>query len=111
MSNQILSAVLKINFVTGEDSSSASSWMDDDSNFETSTSESEDDSICNTMLLTGPHGVGKTSAIYALAAELGYQVCFVVFLFCFISYTRISNRAVGGENVAANFLMSYCSSY
>lgn len=58
----------------GEDSSSASSWMDDDSNFETSTSESEDDSICNTMLLTGPHGVGKTSAIYALAAELGYQI-------------------------------------
>ncbi|CAI9738377.1 family AAA domain-containing 5-like isoform X2 [Octopus vulgaris] len=57
-----------------EDSNSMLSWNDDDSDFALSPSESEDDSLCNTKLLTGPQGIGKTASVYALAMELGYQV-------------------------------------
>ncbi|KAI0633367.1 hypothetical protein C8Q77DRAFT_783996 [Trametes polyzona] len=32
------------------------------------------DSICNTILLSGPHGCGKTAAVYACAEELGWDV-------------------------------------
>jgi MoxR-like ATPase len=28
----------------------------------------------NTAILVGPHGCGKTSAVYAIANELGFQV-------------------------------------
>lgn len=27
------------------------------------------------LLITGPHGVGKTTAVYACAQELGFKVC------------------------------------
>ncbi|XP_069005351.1 ATPase family AAA domain-containing protein 5 [Embiotoca jacksoni] len=30
--------------------------------------------MCNTMLITGPTGVGKTAAVYACAQELGFKV-------------------------------------
>lgn len=30
--------------------------------------------LCNTMLITGPPGVGKTAAVYACAQELGFKV-------------------------------------
>ena len=33
-----------------------------------------EDTLCNTMLITGPHGCGKTAAVYALAQELGFKV-------------------------------------
>lgn len=33
-----------------------------------------DDTLCNTMLITGPTGVGKTAAVYACAQELGFKV-------------------------------------
>ncbi len=56
-------------------------WSDDDSDFDLdSCSDSdfsdyeEDDGLCNTMLLVGPHGVGKTSTVSAVATELGYKV-------------------------------------
>lgn len=29
---------------------------------------------CNTLLITGPTGVGKTAAVYACAQELGFKV-------------------------------------
>ncbi|KAH9492804.1 hypothetical protein Btru_024754 [Bulinus truncatus] len=46
-------------------------WSDD-SDF---TDSDEDDlKLCNTMLVTGPHGCGKTSTVYALALELGFKV-------------------------------------
>ncbi|XP_053308765.1 ATPase family AAA domain-containing protein 5 [Spea bombifrons] len=38
------------------------------------SSESEEDSLCNTVLITGPPGVGKTAAVYACAQELGFKV-------------------------------------
>ena len=55
-------------------------WFDSDSDFDMSDSEadSSDDGYtdypCNTMLITGPHGVGKTALVYALAQEIGYKV-------------------------------------
>ncbi|XP_014908578.1 ATPase family AAA domain-containing protein 5 [Poecilia latipinna] len=33
-----------------------------------------DDTLCNTVLITGPTGVGKTAAVYACAQELGFKV-------------------------------------
>ncbi|MED6266509.1 hypothetical protein CHARACLAT_002871 [Characodon lateralis] len=33
-----------------------------------------EDTLCNTMLITGPTGVGKTAAVYACAQELGFKV-------------------------------------
>lgn len=30
--------------------------------------------LCNTLLITGPTGVGKTAAVYACAQELGFKV-------------------------------------
>ena len=64
-------------------------WDEDDSDF---APENDDDSagsdynpdtteeewsnrLGNTVLVTGPHGVGKTAVVYALAQELGYKVC------------------------------------
>ncbi|XP_034544074.1 ATPase family AAA domain-containing protein 5b isoform X2 [Notolabrus celidotus] len=34
----------------------------------------EDESLCNTMLITGPPGVGKTASVYACSQELGFKV-------------------------------------
>ncbi|XP_016134885.1 ATPase family AAA domain-containing protein 5 isoform X1 [Sinocyclocheilus grahami] len=33
-----------------------------------------EDHMCNTLLITGPTGVGKTAAVYACAQELGFKV-------------------------------------
>lgn len=37
-------------------------------------SETEEEPLCNTMLITGPPGVGKTAAVYACSQELGFKV-------------------------------------
>ncbi|OCT60858.1 ATPase family AAA domain-containing protein 5 [Xenopus laevis] len=44
------------------------------SDFMTMDSDSEEESLCNTVLITGPPGVGKTAAVYACAQELGFKV-------------------------------------
>lgn len=36
--------------------------------------EDPEDMLCNTVLITGPTGVGKTAAVYACAQELGFKV-------------------------------------
>ena len=48
---------------------------DEDSDFDMDSDDSDiEDTLCNTMLITGPHGSGKTVAVYALAQELGFKV-------------------------------------
>ncbi|CAJ1053579.1 ATPase family AAA domain-containing protein 5b isoform X2 [Xyrichtys novacula] len=34
----------------------------------------EEEPLCNTMLITGPPGVGKTASVYACSQELGFKV-------------------------------------
>ncbi|XP_054987763.1 ATPase family AAA domain-containing protein 5 [Sorex araneus] len=38
------------------------------------SSDDEDTRLCNTVLITGPTGVGKTAAVYACAQELGFKI-------------------------------------
>ncbi|XP_045897487.1 ATPase family AAA domain-containing protein 5 isoform X1 [Micropterus dolomieu] len=47
-----------------------------DSDWDCAEDDSQDgeDMLCNTMLITGPTGVGKTAAVYACAQELGFKV-------------------------------------
>ncbi|XP_069701498.1 enhanced level of genomic instability 1 isoform X2 [Periplaneta americana] len=52
-----------------KDSSSGDEFMDSDSN-DSSTGNMPN----NTAILVGPHGCGKTSAVYAIASELGCKV-------------------------------------
>ncbi|OCT63196.1 ATPase family AAA domain-containing protein 5 isoform X2 [Xenopus laevis] len=46
----------------------------DQNDFMTMDSDSEEESLCNTVLITGPPGIGKTAAVYACAQELGFKV-------------------------------------
>ncbi|KAK2833566.1 hypothetical protein Q5P01_017455 [Channa striata] len=47
-----------------------------DSDWDCGEEDSQDgeEVLCNTMLITGPTGVGKTAAVYACAQELGFKV-------------------------------------
>ncbi|KAM5306037.1 ATPase family AAA domain-containing protein 5 isoform 2-T2 [Glossophaga mutica] len=38
------------------------------------SSDEEENRLCNTVLITGPTGVGKTAAVYACAQELGFKI-------------------------------------
>ncbi|NWI90671.1 ATAD5 protein, partial [Pitta sordida] len=51
-----------------EDSLSSLDFMDSKSDLE------EETSLCNTVLISGPPGVGKTAAVYACAQELGFKI-------------------------------------
>lgn len=48
-------------------SDSRESWLSDDIQSD----------LCNTMFLSGPSGIGKTAAVYALAQELGFKVSYM----------------------------------
>lgn len=50
------------------DSLDSLDFKDDKSDIE------EENNLCNTVLITGPPGVGKTAAVYACAQELGFKV-------------------------------------
>ncbi|XP_073688682.1 ATPase family AAA domain-containing protein 5 [Garra rufa] len=51
-----------------QEEDSNDSWLIGESLDET------EDFLCNTLLITGPTGVGKTAAVYACAQELGFKV-------------------------------------
>lgn len=77
----------KMSNQSGGDSFIATSSSDEDldSSFATTSSEDDDDDdrlSDNTVLLTGPSGVGKTASVYALAAQLGFKVSYVLELEC-----------------------------
>ncbi|EHB13292.1 ATPase family AAA domain-containing protein 5 [Heterocephalus glaber] len=38
------------------------------------SSDEEESRLCNTVLITGPTGVGKTATVYACAQELGFKI-------------------------------------
>uniref|UniRef100_A0A8C4SZS9 ATPase AAA-type core domain-containing protein n=1 Tax=Erpetoichthys calabaricus TaxID=27687 RepID=A0A8C4SZS9_ERPCA len=58
-----------------ESKNQTESKLKDKNDFKEDDSEEEnDDFLCNTMLVTGPSGVGKTAAVYACAHELGFKV-------------------------------------
>nr|XP_030717977.1 ATPase family AAA domain-containing protein 5 isoform X2 [Globicephala melas] len=42
--------------------------------FKGSSDDEEENRLCNTVLITGPTGVGKTAAVYACAQELGFKI-------------------------------------
>ncbi|XP_053298851.1 ATPase family AAA domain-containing protein 5 [Pleuronectes platessa] len=46
-----------------------------DSDWDCGEEDSQDaEDMCNSMLITGPTGIGKTAAVYACAQELGFKV-------------------------------------
>ncbi|XP_060946846.1 ATPase family AAA domain-containing protein 5 [Limanda limanda] len=46
-----------------------------DSDWDCAEEDSQDaEDMCNSMLITGPTGIGKTAAVYACAQELGFKV-------------------------------------
>ncbi|XP_033123764.1 ATPase family AAA domain-containing protein 5-like [Anneissia japonica] len=56
-------------------------WIQDDDSdyefiddFDSDDDDDEYDGLCNTKILVGPSGVGKTAAVYACASELGFKV-------------------------------------
>lgn len=56
----------------------------------------EEINLCNTVLITGPPGVGKTAAVYACAQELGFKVCgaFLTLLFFLFVINGIKTFAI-----------------
>ncbi|KAK2816882.1 hypothetical protein Q5P01_025073 [Channa striata] len=50
------------------------SWDCGDFQGEAGADEDREETLCNTMLITGPPGVGKTASVYACTRELGFKI-------------------------------------
>jgi len=57
-------------------------------------SDVDDTSLCNALVLCGPHGVGKTSMVYAVAKELGFKVSYRTIITSSINAVLTSKRNV-----------------
>jgi len=57
--------------------------MEDDFDGSLGSGESDidDNNLCNALVLCGPHGVGKTSMVYAVAKELGFKVSLLLYIY------------------------------
>ncbi|XP_026215047.1 ATPase family AAA domain-containing protein 5b isoform X2 [Anabas testudineus] len=49
------------------------SWDCGDFQGEAGAGDNREETLCNTVLITGPPGVGKTASVYACAQELGFK--------------------------------------
>ncbi|KAK1885733.1 ATPase family AAA domain containing protein 5 [Dissostichus eleginoides] len=57
-----------------QEDNSNDSWDCGDFQGEGGAEGDREEPLCNTMLITGPQGVGKTASVYACAQELGFKV-------------------------------------
>ncbi|XP_063739837.1 ATPase family AAA domain-containing protein 5b isoform X2 [Eleginops maclovinus] len=57
-----------------QEDNSNDSWDCGDFQGEAVAEVNREEPLCNTMLITGPLGVGKTASVYACAQELGFKV-------------------------------------
>ncbi|XP_042283266.1 ATPase family AAA domain-containing protein 5b isoform X1 [Thunnus maccoyii] len=57
-----------------QEENSSDSWDCGDFQGEAVTEGDRVEPLCNTMLITGPSGVGKTASVHACAQELGFKV-------------------------------------
>ncbi|NXP89042.1 ATAD5 protein, partial [Passerina amoena] len=65
---QKITVIFYFLFNNSTDSLSSLDFKDSKSDIE------EETTLCNTVLITGPPGVGKTAAVYACAQELGFKI-------------------------------------
>lgn len=100
---QKITVILYFLSINSSDSSSSLDFKDSKSDIE------EETTLCNTVLITGPPGVGKTAAVYACAQELGFKVCGVLsFLSAFFLFIAHDTKASVIQDVYNLIFFLFC---